>query len=59
VAADERLDVLTAALDAAANGVVICDCEGRIIWVNRAVTELAGYMTPEILGQNPRVLKSR
>ena len=56
--ADTRWDVLVAALEAAANGVVICDATGRIVWVNRAFTHMTGYAAAEVAGQNPRVLKS-
>ncbi len=50
--------VLTTALEAAANAIVIADREGRITWANRAFTELTGYTLREVAGQNPRVLKS-
>jgi PAS domain S-box-containing protein len=58
VAADERLDVLTAALDAAANGVVICDCAGRITWANPALTDLTGYTAADVIGRSTRIFKS-
>ncbi len=48
----------TAALESAANGIVITDHHGRIIWVNPAFTRLTGYSAPEAIGQNPRVLRS-
>jgi PAS domain S-box-containing protein len=54
----EEIGLRTAALDAAANAVVITDREGRILWVNRAFTELTGYSSSEALQQSPRVLKS-
>ncbi len=54
----ERLDLQTAALEAAANAVVITDAEGIIEWVNRAFTELTGYALSEVRGQTPRILKS-
>jgi len=46
------------ALNAAANAVVIADRKGRIVWINRAFTELTGYTAQEVIGQNPRILKS-
>lgn len=54
----EEIGLRTAALDAAANAVVITDRQGRIIWVNRAFTDLTGYSSSEALQQSPRVLKS-
>lgn len=52
----ERLHM--AALEAAANGVVITDTRGTILWVNPAFSRLTGYPAEEVVGQNPRVLKS-
>jgi PAS domain S-box-containing protein len=54
----ERMRLQTAALEAAANGVVITDLHGTIQWINPAFTQLTGYSAAEIIGQNPRVLKS-
>jgi len=53
-----RLDLQAAALEAAANGIVITDRQGTIVWVNGAFTTLTGYSKEEVLGKNPRVLKS-
>ncbi|QFY88735.1 PAS domain S-box protein [Magnetovirga frankeli] len=39
-------------------GVTITDASGRIILVNRAFSEITGYAAEEVLGQNPRILKS-
>lgn len=54
----EQIRLRTAALEAAANGMVITDKKGRIQWVNPAFTRLTGYSAAEALGQNPRILKS-
>ncbi len=55
---EERLHLQGAALDAAANAIVITDRNGVIQWVNPAFTTLTGYTAAEALHQNPRVLKS-
>ncbi len=52
------LRLQAAALDAAANGVVITDRGGVIVSVNPAFTRLTGYAAEEVLGRNPRLLKS-
>ena len=54
----DRIQFQTAALEAAANAVLITNREGRIEWVNRAFTELTGYQPEEVIGQTPRILKS-
>ena len=55
---EARLRLADAALDAAANAVVICDREGRITWVNPAFARLTGYTAAEAQGQTMRLLKS-
>ena len=55
---EEQLRLQSTALESAANGIVITDRVGTIIWVNDAVTTMTGYSKEELLGKNPRVLKS-
>jgi diguanylate cyclase (GGDEF)-like protein/PAS domain S-box-containing protein len=47
-----------AALESASEGIVITDAAGRIEWANHAFTTLTGYALEEVLGLNPRILKS-
>lgn len=56
--ADERLRLESAALESAANAIVITNRQGDMIWVNPAFTLLTGYAFEEALGQNLRLLKS-
>ncbi len=56
--AEERIRLQGTALESTANAVVITDRDGRITWVNPAFTRLTGYAAEEVLGQNPRLLKS-
>lgn len=49
---------LVAAVEQAANGIVITDTAGVIQYVNPAFTEMTGYSPQEAIGQNPRFLKS-
>jgi PAS domain S-box-containing protein len=53
-----ELSLKSQALEAAANAVVITDREGIIQWTNHAFEVLTGYQRAEVIGQNPRVLKS-
>ncbi|MFI5089338.1 MAG: EAL domain-containing protein [Terriglobales bacterium] len=56
--AQDRLHLQAAALDAAANSIMITDITGKILWVNSAFTRLTGYRAAEAIGQNPRLLSS-
>ncbi|TVP57151.1 MAG: PAS domain S-box protein [Gemmatimonadales bacterium] len=53
---DEALRLKGAALEAAANPIVITDTEGTIEWVNPAFTELTGFGFDEAVGQTPGAL---
>ncbi|HUF91747.1 MAG TPA: PAS domain S-box protein [Candidatus Limnocylindria bacterium] len=55
---DAERRVRSAALTAAANGILITDAEGRVEWVNPEFTRMTGYALDEIRGQMPRLLKS-
>jgi PAS domain S-box-containing protein len=54
--AEETLRLQGAALEAAANAIIITDRAGRIEWANAAFSVLAGYPPDEVLGRNPRDL---
>jgi PAS domain S-box-containing protein len=56
--AEELLRLQTTALDSAASGIVITDRAGSIQWSNPAFSQMSGYSTQEVLGQNFRLLKS-
>jgi len=47
-----------AALESAANAIVICSPDGTIEWINPAFERLTGYSKEEVLGKTPRILKS-
>lgn len=55
-AAEEELRLKSAALESAANGIVITDTRGIIEWVNPAFTILTGYTIEEAKGRNQRDL---
>src|SRR5689334_4327784 len=50
--------ILLAALQGAADGIVITDRDGTIQWINAEFSKMTGYSLEDLLGQNPRVLKS-
>jgi two-component system, cell cycle sensor histidine kinase and response regulator CckA len=56
--AEARLRLQSAALESTANAILITDRAGKVLWINPAFTRLTGYASHEILGQNPRLLKS-
>ncbi len=51
-------ELLTTAIEQAAEVVVVTDAQGAIQYVNPAFELTTGYSRREALGQNPRVLKS-
>jgi PAS domain S-box-containing protein len=53
-----RLLLQSTALASAGNGVMITNRTGAILWVNPAFTILTGYTPEEVMGANPRILKS-
>ena len=55
---ERQLILLTTALETAANGVIVTDKNGGILWSNSAFSQMTGYTKEEIVGQNPRFLKS-
>ena len=57
---EKGLDIklLTSALNATRKAVVITDSEGTIQWVNNLFSEITQYKLEEIIGKNPRILKS-
>jgi PAS domain S-box-containing protein len=56
--AEQQLRLSAAALDAAANAILLTDRQGKILFVNPAFTKLTGYTTEEARGATPRLLKS-
>jgi PAS domain S-box-containing protein len=56
--AEEKIKLLNQAVESSSVSVIITDAEGRIIYTNPYFTELTGYSPNEVLGKNPRLLKS-
>ncbi|MBN2717825.1 MAG: PAS domain S-box protein [Deltaproteobacteria bacterium] len=53
-----RSRLLTTAIEQAAETVVITDVNGTILYANSSFEKVSGYTRAEVMGQNPRVLKS-
>ena len=53
-----RMRQAATVFDSSAEGIVITAPDGSIIAVNRAFTDITGYGESDVLGRNPRILKS-
>jgi PAS domain S-box-containing protein len=58
VKANRELIKLSRAVETSPASVVITDLDGTIEYVNPKFTEVTGYSAEEVIGQNPRILKS-
>ncbi len=56
--AEEKLHLAASVFSHAREGITITNTDGKIIEVNEAFTRITGYSRDEVLGQNPRMLKS-
>jgi len=54
----EKLQKLSRAVEQGPASIVITDTAGRIEYVNPRFTEVTGYSAEEVIGKNPRVLKT-
>lgn len=55
---DQQRRENAAAFSAMAEGAVITNAQGDILWVNDAFCRIYGYASDEVIGKNPRILKS-
>jgi diguanylate cyclase (GGDEF)-like protein/PAS domain S-box-containing protein len=53
-----ELRIASLAVEQSASSIIITDSAGSIDYVNPAVTEKTGYLPEELIGKNPRILKS-
>ena len=56
--AEEKLHLAASVFSHASEGIMITAADGTIIEVNDAFTRITGYARDEVLGRNPRMLKS-
>jgi PAS domain S-box-containing protein len=57
-AQEAQLRTLVQAVEQAQASIVISDAEGIVLYVNPYFSEITGYTKEEVIGNNPRVLKS-
>ncbi|MBC7501942.1 MAG: EAL domain-containing protein [Herminiimonas sp.] len=55
---EERLQLAASVFSNALEGIVITDAEANIVDVNKSFCVLTGYSREELLGKNPRIIKS-
>jgi len=55
---DVQIRTLSTAVEHSPSSIVITDPDGTITYVNSKFTEVTGYDYPEVLGKNPKILKS-
>jgi PAS domain S-box-containing protein len=56
--AEEKLTRLATAVEQSGDSIVITDADGNVQYVNPAFEETTGYSSKEVVGRNPRFLKS-
>lgn len=56
--AETELRKLSRAVEQSPSSIVITDRDGRIEYVNPRFEEVTGYTREQVIGQNPRILKS-
>ncbi|MCD6396068.1 MAG: PAS domain S-box protein, partial [Spirochaetaceae bacterium] len=54
----DRIRTLSQAVEQSPSITIITDIEGDIEYVNPKFTEITGYLPGEVIGSNPRILKS-
>lgn len=55
---EEKLMLAASVFGTAREGIMITDIHGRIVDVNQSFSVITGYGHDEVIGQNPRILKS-
>lgn len=55
---EEQIGMLSQAVEQSPISIMITDTAGKIEYVNRRFTQVTGYAKEELIGQNPRILRS-
>jgi len=56
--AEEQIRILSQAVEQSPSSIIITNTSGNIEYINLKFTQLTGYTLTEVLGKNPRILKS-
>lgn len=56
--AQKELQLAAKVFENSMEAILIADAEQKILAVNRSFTDITGYSEEEVIGQNPRILKS-
>lgn len=56
--AEEQIKKLTESIEQSPSTIIITNINGTIEYVNPKFSEITGYSKEEVIGQNPRILKS-
>ena len=57
-ASTETIRTLSVAVEQSPVSIVITDADGKIEYVNKKFCQITGYPQSEVIGENPRILKS-
>jgi two-component system sensor histidine kinase/response regulator len=55
---DARMRMLALAVEQSPESIIVTDVDGRIEYVNEAFPKVSGYTVAEVMGRNPRLMKS-
>lgn len=58
IAARQEANKFLTGLEQTSNSIMITDTKGNIEYVNKAFEQISGYKKSEVLGKNPRILKT-
>ena len=56
--AEQQRAILVGAIEQAAEEIVITDVDGNIVYCNPSFEQISGWSKQEVVGRNPRILKS-
>lgn len=56
--ATQQLRLAACVFEHTAEGILVTDPDGTILDINRGFSEITGYRREDVLGENPRILKS-